>query len=267
MNANVSDMTDLKLNLCTTFFEKIYSETDTHFNSRYNPTRQNHAVYVSKLAVVLLEPRLRSVTILSDDYKIFYNITEVKFNTDNWRNYYNAEIDEAYLKDLFKEYECSRVTSAHFYDETLDVRLEADFSGIVYPSRYYNKSDDGVESQEGVEIDATYFCEIYYKVGNLDGRIEDFNESLNNAIKNGESKFEIIVPFVIDEIYDIQLEDAEACGEDVEESFILEPIFDAVACRLDNVADKWETLEITGGNPIQPPQDKEIKFICTIPAE
>lgn len=56
------------------FFEKIYSETDTHFNSRYNPTRQNHAVYVSKLAVVLLEPRLRSVTILSDDYKIFYNI-------------------------------------------------------------------------------------------------------------------------------------------------------------------------------------------------
>ena len=53
------------------FFEKIYSETDTHFNSRCNPTRQNHAVYVSKLAVVLLEPRLRSVTILSDDYKIF----------------------------------------------------------------------------------------------------------------------------------------------------------------------------------------------------
>lgn len=56
------------------FFEKIYSEIDTHFNLRYNPTRQNHAVYVSKLAVVLLEPRLRSITILSDDYKIFYNI-------------------------------------------------------------------------------------------------------------------------------------------------------------------------------------------------
>ena len=194
-------------------------------------------------------------------------MTEVKFNTDNWRDYYNAEIDEAYLKDLFKEEECSRVTSSNFYDETLDVRLEADFSGIVYPSRYYNNSDDGVESQEGVEIEATYFCEIYYKVGNLNDRIENFNEALNDAIKNGESKFEIIAPFVIDEIYDIQLEDAEACGEDVEESFILEPIFDAVACRLDNVADKWKTLEITGGNPIQPLQDKEIKFVCTIPAE
>ena len=193
-------------------------------------------------------------------------MTEVKFNTEDWRNYYNAEIDEAYLKDLFKEEECSRVTSSNFYDETLDVRLEADFSGIVYPSRYYNESDE-VESQEGVEIEATYFCEIYYKVGNLNDRIENFNEALNNAIKNGESKFEIIVPFVIDEIYDIQLEDAEACGEDVDEDSILEPIFDAVACRLDNVAAKWKTLEITDGSPIQPPQDKEIKFICTIPAE
>lgn len=63
-------------------------------------------------------------------------MTEVKFNTDNWRDYYNAEIDEAYVKDLFKEEDHSRVTSADFYGETLDVRLEADFGGVVYPPEY-----------------------------------------------------------------------------------------------------------------------------------
>lgn len=194
-------------------------------------------------------------------------MTEQKFHIEDWRNYYKAEIDEDNLKELFKEEECSRVTSAEFYDETLDVRLEADFSGVVYPSIYYSESDEGVESQEGVEIEATYYCEIYYKIGNFDSRIEDFNESLNNAIKNGESTFEIVVPFIVDEIYDIQLEDVEVYDEKADEEFVREPIFDAVACKLDNVATRWKTLEISSGSPIQPPSAKQIKFICTIPAE
>ena len=193
-------------------------------------------------------------------------MTEVKFNTDNWRDYYNAEIDEAYVKDLFKEYECSRVTSAHFYDETLDVRLEADFGGVVYPPEYCYETGEEIESRDGVEIEATYFCEIYYKIGNIESHIEDFNAALNNAIKNGESKFEIIVPFVIDEIYDIQLEDVEVHDEEMDEEVLLEPVFGAVACRLDNVASDVK-LEINSGSPILPPSDKEIKFICTIPAE
>ena len=193
-------------------------------------------------------------------------MTEVKFQTNNWRDYYNAEIDEAYLKDLFKEEECSRVTSAEFYDETLDVRLEADFGGVVYPPDYCYETNEEAESQEGVEIEATYFCEIYYKTGDLESRIEDFNAALDNAIKNGESKFEIIVPFTVNEIYDIQLEDVEVHDEEMDEEVLLEPVFGAVACRLDNVASDVK-LEITSGSPIQPPSDKEIKFICTIPSE
>ena len=193
-------------------------------------------------------------------------MTEIKFNTEDWLNYYNAEIDKAYLKDLFKEEECSRVTSADFYGEILDVRLESDFSGVAYPPNYDAETGEEIESQDGVEIEATYFCEIYYKIGDLGSRIEDFNESLNNAIKNGESKFEIKVPIVVDEIYDIQLEDVEIYDEEADEDGVRETVFADVANRLDNIASN-SRLEISGGRSIQPPTDKEIKFICTIPAE
>ena len=193
-------------------------------------------------------------------------MTEVKFNTEDWRNYYNAEIDEEYVKDLFKEEDHSRVTSANFYGETLDVRLESDFSGFVYPPNYDSETGEEIESQDGVEIEATYFCEIYYKIGDLGSRIEDFNESLNNAIKNGESKFEIKVPIVVDEIYDIQLEDVEIYDEEADEDGVRETVFADVANRLDNIASN-SRLEISSRRSIQSPTDKEIKFICTIPAE
>lgn len=194
-------------------------------------------------------------------------MTEQKFNTKDWRNYYKAEIDEDYLKELFKEEECSRVTSSEFYDETLDVRLEADFSGVTYPPNYDAETGEEIESQDGVEIEATYYCEIYYKSRDLESRIEDFNEALNNAIKNGESTFEITVPFAVDEIYDIQLEDVEIYDDEADEDGVRETVFGAVACRLDNVSSNLKTLEISGGSPIQPPRDKEVKFVCTIPAE
>ena len=56
------------------FFRNVYSETSSYFDEDFNPNRCGHAVYVTRSAVLRLVPRLRSIILESDDYKIFYHV-------------------------------------------------------------------------------------------------------------------------------------------------------------------------------------------------
>lgn len=197
-------------------------------------------------------------------------MTEVKFNTENWMSYYNAKIDEKYLSDYidncFEGYPDAKIDAS---GDTITTRVESGFCYCI--GMFFEDAETGEEIETESDVTADFAYTVIYKVDNdLDDFIEDIEESLNEALNNGESTFEIIAPISVVEVNGVEVTNVEDHGLDDDlverisggESAIVREIQKSIERDLSEETDARHT-----GDFIQPPMDKEVRFICTIPSK
>ena len=206
------------------------------------------------------DERIEFICEVPEELRLSSNSSKQKFHIEDWMNYYKAEIDEDDLKESFDSEDCSKATSISFDGETISADLESSVSECVSVTCTDDETDE--ESERDVEIFAEFDYSVDYKMDNLEEYIEDFNESLNEALNQEETTFEIRVPFVAGEAYDLDVDVTEIYDDEVNYDDVHRAVFESIENGL-----TYPTFEMHHGDFIQPPSDKEIKFICTIPAE
>ena len=206
------------------------------------------------------DERIEFICEVPEELRLSNNSSKQKFHIEDWINYYKVELDEEDLIDLFDSEDLSKVTSIYFDGETLSVDLESNVSDLVYITNTDDES--GEEEEHEVEIFADFSYSVDYKIDDLEKCLEDFNEALNEAINKEESTFEIRVPFVAGEAFDLDVDVTEIYNDEVDEDDVHQAAHKSIECGLASAS-----FEMHHGDSVQPPSDKEIKFICTIPSE
>lgn len=211
------------------------------------------------------DERIEFICEVPEELRIASNVSKQKFHIEDWINYYKAEIDEDDLKELFDSEDCSKAKSISFDGETISADLESDVSKYVYVTS--TDDDTGAENEYEVEVSAEFAYSVDYKIDDIERRIEDFSESLNEALNREESTFEIRVPFLAGEVYDLDLDNVETYESEIDKAKIDKD--DVYQATFESIRDDLSisTFEMHHGDSIQPPRDKDVKFICTIPAE
>lgn len=206
------------------------------------------------------DERIEFICEVPEELLISNNASKQKFHIEDWINYYKVELDEEDLIDSFDSEDLSKVTSIYFDGETLSVDLESNVSDLVYVTRADDET--GEEEEHEVEIFADFSYSVDYKIDDLEKRLEDFNEALNEAINKEETTFEIRVPFVAGEAFDLDVDVTEIYNDEVDEDDVRQAAYESIECGLASAS-----FEMHHGDSVQPPCDKEILLICTIPTE
>lgn len=193
-----------------------------------------------------------------------------EFQVEDWMSYYSAKIDEKYLSDYidncYEGYPDAKIDAS---GDTITTRVESGFSYCI--GMFFEDAETGEEIETESDVTADFDYTVVYKVDNdLDDYIEDIEESLNEAIKSGSSTFEIIVPISVVEVNGVEVTNVEDHGPDDDlverisggESAIVREIQKSIERDLSEETDARHT-----GDFIQPPMDKEVRFICTIPSK
>ena len=196
-------------------------------------------------------------------------MTETKFHLEDWMNYYKARLDKddfnSSIDDLYEGYPTAKIDVS---GDTITTHVEAGFALDL--DMFFEDVETGEEIETEEYAVADYEYTVVYKLDDLDSDdIEEIEEDLNEALNEEESTFEITVPATVIEVRDVNITDVEQCDIDDE---ILERIGGGSAVL--RALQKSVTQELSeckdarhNGDFIQPPQDKDVKFICTIPAE
>ena len=216
--------------------------------------------FLRDLVPTLKTERIEFFCKVPEELMISSNSSNQKFHIEDWMNYYKARLDEDDLKDLFSEEDLSGATSIQFDGETISVDLESNISDLISAMSVDDETDE--EDEREVEIFAEFTYSVDYKMDNLEEYIEDFTRSLNDAIDKEESTFEIRVPFVAGKAYDLEVNVTEIYDDEVDEGKVRQAAFEHISDSLDE-----PTFQMHHGDSIQPPQDKEVTFICTIPTK
>ena len=198
------------------------------------------------------------------------NLTKQEFHIDDWLNYYNAKIDERYLGDYIDDcYEGYPDAKIEMSGDTITTHVESGFSYCI--GMIFEDAETGEEIETESDVTADFAYTVIYKVDNdLDDFIEDIEESLNNALNNEESTFEIIVPISVVEVKNVEVTYVENHHLDDDfvarisggESAIVREIQSNIERDLSEATDARHN-----GDFIQPPIDKEVRFICTTPTK
>lgn len=183
-----------------------------------------------------------------------------EFHIDDWMNYYKAKLDEDDLKDSISDQDLSDATSIRFDGSIIKADLESNVSDLVGVIAVDDET--GEEEEYEVEIFADFSYSVDYKIDDIESYIEDFNEALNDALDKEESTFEIKVPFSAGEAYNLEVNVTEIYDDEVDEDDVRQSAYEMVR---DSLAE--ESFQMHHGDAIQPPQDKEVRFICTIPSK
>lgn len=190
-----------------------------------------------------------------------------KFHLEDWMNYYNAKLDEEDLNsridDLYEGYPNAKIDLS---GDTITTHVESGLA--LYLDMFFEDVETGEEIETEAYVVADFSYTDIYKLDDLDSDdLEEIEESLNESINAEESTFDINVSATVIEVRDVEITDIEQHDIDEDlveriggESAIVRALRESVTRELS----QWKDAR-HNGDFIQPPQDKEVKFICTIP--
>ena len=227
-------------------------------------------VFIEDLVPTIKGERITMVCRVPEELMKSSNSAKQAFHAENWMNYYNAKIDERYFNDTIDDcYEGWPNAKIDVSGDTITTRVESGFSYCI--DMFFEDAETGEEIETESDVTADFEYTVVYKVDNdLDDFIEDIEESLNKAIDAGESTFEIIAPISVVEVKNVEVTNVEEHHLDDEivarisggESAIVKEIQTSIENDLSEATDARHN-----GDFIQPPMDKEVRFICTIPTK
>ena len=185
-----------------------------------------------------------------------------KFHIENWKEHYNAKLDEESLLDQIEEYEEGQRVKADLSDDKLVTEVTNTLDGYIIMVDYVD-DETGEEDEIEIEVSSDLVYTAEYKLEEIESNLDEIEESLNDAIESGQSTFEVLVPAKVVSVSNVSIDQVECFDlEDYDERKIHELALKEISHSLTTV-----TSQAHAGDFIQPPEDKEVKFICTIPAE
>lgn len=185
-------------------------------------------------------------------------MSETKFHAEDWMNYYKARLDEDNLKEVIDFEDFCTCKAVRFDVNVLHTDVD---SGLATSVEFTIVDDEtGQEEEAWGEVNVEFAYSVDYKLGDISERIEEFEESLNEAIEAGESTFEIEVPFVAGEAYKLEMGNIDIYDEHGSRDAISREV-----ARLVERSLVHSTYTAQTGDFVQPLSDKEVRFICTIP--
>lgn len=227
-------------------------------------------VFIEDLVPTIKGERITMVCRVPEELMKSSNSSKRAFHAENWMSYYAAKIDERYFNDTIDDcYEGWPNAKIDVSGDTITTRVESGFSYCI--DMFFEDAETGEEIETESDVTADFEYTVVYKVDNdLDDFIEDIEEALNDALNNGESTFEIIVPISVVEVKNVEVTNVENHHLDDEivarisggESAIVKEIQTSIEHDLSEATDARHN-----GDFIQPPMDKEVRFICTIPTK
>lgn len=186
-----------------------------------------------------------------------------RFHIDDWMDYYHAELDDEDFRELIFKEDRSQITSVYF-DGTSNIRanLKSNVVSSVHTTIINEETDE--ETEEDVEFSADFEYSVDYRLdeSKLKKYIKDLNHALNRAIDQEAYKFEVRVPFVASEAYDICINIIDVCDDEATEDDIYLEVLDKIESGLTHLSS-----EKSARYSIKPPTDKDVRFICRIPDE
>ena len=188
-----------------------------------------------------------------------------KFQAENWREYYNAKLDDEDLDDQINRWSEGSLSSFSLDGDKLVTKIVSELECVFMLEHVDDESgfDDEIETE--VDGNLTYTAE--YKVNSdhfVDG-VDEVEEALNEAIESGQSTFEVKVLAEHVSVSDVLIEaDRIECYDidEYDEHKMLELAIKDVENGLNHAS-----YQAHAGDSFQPPSDKEVRFICTIPVE
>lgn len=188
-----------------------------------------------------------------------------KFQAENWREHYNAELDEEDLDDQINRSSEGSLSSFSLDGDKLVTKVASELE-CVFMLEYVD-DESGFDDEIETEVDGNLTYTAEYKVNSdhfVDG-VDEIEDALNEAIESGQSTFEVKVLAEPVSVSDVLIEaDRIECYDidEYDEHKMLELAIKDVENGLNHAS-----YQAHAGDSFQPPSDKELTFICTIPAE
>lgn len=192
-------------------------------------------------------------------------MTETRFQIENWREYYKAELDEEDLDDQINRWSEGSLSSFSLDGDKLVTKVASELE-CVFMLEYVD-DESGFDGEIETEVDGNLTYTAEYKVNSdhfVDG-VDEVEKALNDAIESGQSTFEVKVLAESVSVSDVLIEaDRIECYDidEYDERKMLELAIKDVENGLNHAS-----YQAHAGDSFQPPSDKELTFICTIPAE
>ena len=185
-----------------------------------------------------------------------------KFHIENWKEHYNAKLDEESLLDQIEQYEEGQRVKADLSDDKLVTEVTNTLDGYIILVDYID-DETGAEDEIEIEVSGDLVYTAEYKIEDVESNLDEIEESLRDAIESGQSTFEVLVPAKVVSVSNASIDQVECFDlEDYDERKIYELALKEISSSLVTV-----TSQAHAGDFIQPPEDKDLTFVCTIPAE
>lgn len=185
-----------------------------------------------------------------------------KFHIENWKEHYNAKLDEESLLDQIEQYEEGQRVKADLSDDKLVTEVTNTLDGYIILVDYID-DETGAEDEIEIEVSGDLVYTAEYKIEDVESNLDDIEEALQDAVESGQSTFEFMLPAKLVNVSNISIDQVECFDlEDYDERKIYDLALKDISHSLVTV-----TSQAHAGDFIQPPEDKNLTFVCTIPAE
>lgn len=186
-----------------------------------------------------------------------------KFQIENWREYYNAKLDE---EDLLGQIEdaCEGESAAiSLSGDKLVTKVTHELDGYIVMAEYVD-DETGDEDEIELEISGDLKYTAEYKVDSEDINLSAVEEALAEAVEAGRSTFEVEVYADLVSVSDVSIDQVDCYDLD---EYDERKIYNLALKEITNdLNDSTYYPNSQAGDSLNPTR-KELTFICTIPAE
>lgn len=186
-----------------------------------------------------------------------------KFQIENWREYYNAKLDE---EDLLSQIEdaCEGESAAiSLSGDKLITKVTHELDGYIVMAEYVD-DETGDEDEIELEISGDIKYTAEYKVDSENVDLSAVEEALAEAIESGRSTFEVEAYADLVSVSDVSIDQVDCYDLD---EYDERKIYNLALKEITNdLNDSTYYPNSQAGDSLNPTR-KELVFICTIPAE
>lgn len=185
-----------------------------------------------------------------------------KFQVENWKEHYNAKLNEEELLDQIEQFEEGQRAEINLSDDKLVTKVTNELDGYIIMVDYVN-DETGEEDEIEIEVSGDLIYTAEYKLEDVESNLDDIEEALNDAIESGQSTFEFLLPAKLVNVSNISIDQVECFYlDEYDERKLHDLALKEISHSLENA-----TSQAHSGDFIQPPEDKNLTFVCTIPNE
>lgn len=187
-----------------------------------------------------------------------------KFQIENWREHYKAKLNGEELLDQIESLGEGESASIDLSGDKLVTKVTHELDGYIEVAEYVD-DETGDEDEIEIEISGDLKYTAEYRVSDelIHDEIDVIEEALTEAIEAGQSTFEVRVLAVPVSVSNVSIDQVDCYDlDDYDDRKIYDLALRQVTRRLEHASGQAH-----GGDFLQPPSDKELVFICTIPAE